>query len=436
MTAEQTFLAELGVVAGALVKRPRWDVDADGMIVRVGPSDAIHEPMATRTRDFGRALVVPGFVNAHSHAFQRAIRGTTHRKLAAHDDFWSWRTAMYERATALDPQGVYAITRLAFGEMLRAGITCVGEFHYLHHQPDGRPYDDPNELSWQVVRAAKDVGIRLVLLEVFYERAGAGRLPLPEQRRFCDRDVEAYFARVEALRATGVRVGLAPHSVRAVGREALIAIASHATRNNLVAHAHVSEQVRENEECIAEHGCSPARLLGDTGFCDRPGSFTAVHAVATDAHDHAAMRGQTVCVCPTTEADLGDGLVAATDLRAAGIALALGSDSNAIIDLIQESRLLEMGERLRTRARICLTDDRGSLGGELLAVATRSGARSLGLDQAGDLAVGNFFDAAVIDRRHPMLTDVSDDALVDALLTCATATVVSHVVVGGVERTP
>jgi len=432
----ETFLADLGVIAGSLVARPRWDVDASGTIVRAGAADAIAEPIAQRTRDFGRALVVPGFVDAHSHAFQRGIRGATQRRPAGRSDFWSWRTAMYEHATALDPAGVYAITKLAYREMLRAGITCVGEFHYLHHQPDGRPYADPNELSLQVARAAADVGIRLVLLEVFYERAGAGQAPLPEQRRFCDRDVDAYLARVETLRAAGLDVGLAPHSVRAVGLESLRAIAAHAARTGLVVHAHVSEQIRENDECRAEHGRTPTQLLADAGLLARPQGFTAVHAIATDDADRALLRDQTVCVCPTTEADLGDGLVEATALRDAGVALALGSDSNAVIDLVQEARALEMGERLRLRRRICLADEGASLGASLLSIATHGGAVALGRRDIGELDVGHQFDAAVIDRRHPTLADVGDDALVDALLTGGTAGVVVHVVVGGVERTP
>lgn len=436
MTTPTTFVADLGVIEGRLVSRPRWDVGADGRIVRAGASADHAGPPTGPIRDFGRALVVPGFVNAHSHAFQRAIRGATHRRLTARDDFWSWRNAMYERANTLDPEGLFAITRLAFREMLRAGFTTVGEFHYVHHQPDGRPYDDANELSWQVVRAAQDVGIRLVLLEVFYQRAGAGQGPLPEQRRFCDRDVEAYLARVEALRAAGVSVGLAPHSVRAVGRQDLEQLAAHGVREGLPMHAHVSEQRRENEECLAEHGRSPTALLDECGFFERRGGFTAVHAIAADADDRARLRGQTVCACPTTEADLGDGILEAAEFRAQRVALALGSDSNAVIDPIQEARLLEMGERLRSRRRICLADDDRGLGPSLLQIGTGGGARSLGLDGVGELIAGNAFDAAVIDRRHPVFAEVPDDAVLDALLTCATASVVSHVVVGGLERTP
>ncbi|MCA9716238.1 MAG: amidohydrolase family protein, partial [Myxococcales bacterium] len=195
------------------VERPVVEVDARGVITRVGcagdpeHSDAPARPDAPPrseaiVHDLGDSVLLPGLVNAHSHAFQRTIRGATHARGAGDpSDFWSWRAAMYEAAGALDPEGVYAITRRCFAEMLDAGITCVGEFHYLHHGPDGTPYDDPAELSRQVIRAARDVGLRLALLEVYYARAGAGSPPLPEQRRFVDASVEAYLRRVETLRA-------------------------------------------------------------------------------------------------------------------------------------------------------------------------------------------------------------------------------------------
>ncbi|MBC8068019.1 MAG: formimidoylglutamate deiminase, partial [Deltaproteobacteria bacterium] len=394
MTATQSFVAEHGIVDGVLVERPRYDVDANGTLVRLGTQDELAAfPLAPRVRDWGHAMVLPGFVDAHSHAFQRAIRGATHRREADESTFWSWRTAMYRVASALEPEGVFEITRLAFAEMLRAGITCVGEFHYLHHAQGGQPYDDPNELSWQIVRAAEHTGIRLVLLEVFYERAGAGAPPLPEQRRFCDRDVDAYLVRVDALRARGVDIGIAPHSVRAVGRTALARLAEYAGDHGLPLHVHVSEQPRENAECVAEHGCSPTQLLAEIGFCARPNGFTAVHAIHLDDADRHALAGQQVCVCPTTEADLGDGLVGATELQSAGVELALGSDSNAVIDLIQEARLLEMGERLRTGRRICMGDP---LELALLRIGSLGGARALGCAaRRGELRSGADFDAAV-----------------------------------------
>jgi formimidoylglutamate deiminase len=178
---------------------------------------------------------------------------------------------MYRAANTHDPETLFTVTRDCYREMLRAGITCVGEFHYLHHTPDGRPYADPNELSRQVIRAAEVVGIRLVLLEVYYARAGAGREPLPEQRRFCDGSVDAYLRRVDILRGEGVHIGVAPHSVRAVPREALRELAAYAGRHGLPMHAHVSEQPQENVECMAEHGCSPTALLAATGCLDAPG---------------------------------------------------------------------------------------------------------------------------------------------------------------------
>ncbi len=432
-----TYVAAAGVVDDRCIVRPRYDVADDGSISWAGNSDDRGAPPpAERVRDFGRALVVPGMVNAHSHAFQRAIRGATHGR-APDDpsDFWSWRDAMYHAATTLDPQGVYAVTRRAYSEMLAAGITCVGEFHYLHHQPNGQPYDDANELSWQVVRAAADVGIRLVLLEVYYARAGADRPPLAEQRRFCDRDVDAYAGRIAALRAAGVRVGIAPHSVRAVGRPALLDLATLARSLDVPVHVHVSEQPRENDECQTEHGCSPMQLLASVGLTDRPRTFTAVHGVHTTAADHAVLADQHVCACPTTEADLGDGLLPASELRAVGSRLAVGSDSNAVIDLIQEARLLEMGERLRSGRRSCLApDERGrNLGAALAAIASEGGASSLGFHHLGRLAPGYQFDAAVIDLGHPLLAGVDPTHVLDAIWTTGHAGLVSATVVGGRE---
>lgn len=426
------FVAAHGVVDGRWVDAPVLVVDEGGTITDVtetAPADAT-------VRDLGPVIVVPGFVNAHSHAFQRAIRGATQRRGAADpSSFWSWREAMYAKATTLTPDDVYAITRQAYVEMLAAGITCVGEFHYLHHQPDGTPYDDANELSRQVVRAAADAGIRLVLLEVFYARAGADRPPLPEQRRFCDRDVEAYLARVDTLRESGVRVGITPHSIRAVARPDLERLSAYARAHDLVIHAHLSEQPRENEECHAEHGVTPTQVFADTGCLDRPHRFTAVHAVHTTADDHRLLGQQHACACPTTEADLGDGIVPAAALRGTGTTLALGSDSNAVIDLIQEARLLEMDERLAGQARLRLNDADGRLWPTLLDAATRGGASSLGVaDELGILAAGRPFDAVTLDLRHPFLAGIDSPHALDAVMAAGTSAVVRHVFVGGQLR--
>ena len=426
------YTAAHGVVEGRWVDAPVLVVGDDGAICEVtdrAPPDAT-------VHDLGPSIVVPGFVNAHSHAFQRAIRGATHRRGAADpSSFWSWREAMYAKATTLTPDDVYAITRQAFAEMLRAGITCVGEFHYVHHQPDGTPYDDANELSHQVVRAAADVGIRLVLLDVYYARAGAGLEPLPEQRRFCDRGVDAYLSRVDAMRSAGVDVGITPHSIRAVGRSDLEQLAAYASAHELVIHTHLSEQPRENVECQAEHGATPTEVFAAAGCLDRPRTFTAVHAVHTTDADHRHLGRQHVCACPTTEADLGDGIVPATRLRAAGASLALGSDSNAVIDLVQEARLLEMDERLAGQARLRLNDVDGRLWPTLLDAATRGGAGSLGVaDELGTLAVGRPFDAVTFDLRHPFLAGIDPSYALDAIMAAGTAAVVRHVFVGGQLR--
>jgi formimidoylglutamate deiminase len=427
------YTAAHGLLGDAWVDAPYVEVDADGIVVRVhagAPADP--QPIL---HDLGRALLLPGMVNAHSHAFQRGIRGATHVR-GAHDpsSFWSWREAMYRAATSHDPESIYRVTLACYREMLRAGITCVGEFHYLHHAPDGRPYADPNELSRQVIRAAQVAGIRLVLLEVYYARAGAGREALPEQRRFCDGSVDAYLRRIEVLRGEGVAIGIAPHSVRAVPREALRELADHAARHGLPMHAHVSEQPQENAECLAEHGCSPTALLAATGCLTRTGGFTAVHAIHLEAADFALLAGQHVCACPTTEADLGDGIIPATDHLRGGVHLALGSDSNAVIDLIQEARLLEMHERLRTRSRLCLADARGQLGRNLLHMATRGGAAALGRPELGQIRVGAPFDACTVDLGHPVLADLEPAHALDALLLSGTAAAIDRVFVGGQRR--
>ena len=385
--------------------------------------------------DFGRALLLPGMVNAHSHAFQRQIRGATHRR-GAHDpsSFWSWREAMYRAADQLDPEAVFLATRGCYREMLRAGITCVGEFHYLHHTRDGQPHADPNELSRQVIRAAAAAGIRLVLLSVYYARAGAGRAPLPEQRRFCDPDVDAYLARLDVLRGEGVHLGVAPHSVRAVPREALRDLAAYANLHALPLHMHVSEQPQENAECQAEHGVTPIALAAATGCLDRPGGFTAVHAIHLEPADFAALAGHNVCACPTTEADLGDGIIPASEHLRRGVHLALGSDSNAVIDLVQEARLLEMHERLRTRARLCLAGPDGQLGPALLKIATLHGARALGRPELGRLRVGAPFDACTVDLGHPTLAHIDPAHALDALLLSGTAAPIDRVFVGGLRR--
>ncbi|WP_181233050.1 formimidoylglutamate deiminase [Enhygromyxa salina] len=425
-----------------LVEHPRIRFDrVSGQVLAISRQDpaGADQPAGELLHDLGHALVLPGMINAHSHAFQRAIRGATHT-LGPHSpsSFWTWRTAMYEVANTLDPAGVYEHTRACFAEMLGRGITCVGEFHYLHHAPDGAPYADPNELSHQVIRAAADVGLRLCLLEVYYSRSGpqaAG--PLPEQRRFCDGSTDAYLARVDALRTLAspmLSIGVAPHSVRAVRADELARLAAHAHAHGLPIHAHVSEQLLENQQCQAEHGRTPLQVFADAGCLAGPHAFTAVHAIHVSSDDLELLRDQQVCACPTTEADLGDGIIPATSWHEHRATLSLGSDSNAVIDLIQEARLLEMHERLRLQARLCLRDDQGRVAPLLLAAASTGGARALGRPELGRLAVGSPFDAVAIDLDHPTLRGVDDHLALDALLLAGTAEPISQVWVAGRRR--
>ena len=427
-----------------VVSRPRVSFErSTGTIVSItADHDAPTEP-GELVHDLGNRLLLPGMVNAHSHAFQRMIRGVAQGGRAGPSpsdtpaNFWSWRGAMYSAANTLNPDEVYTQTRACFAEMLSRGITCVGEFHYLHHQPDGRPYDDANELSHQVIRAAREVGLRLCLLEVYYARAGAGHEgPLPEQRRFCDASTDAYLERVDALRElaageAGLSVGVAPHSVRAVPADALARIAAYANHHELVIHSHVSEQERENLECREEHRCTPLQVFAQAGCMERASAFTAVHAIHVGGEELELMRKQQVCACPTTEADLGDGVIPASAWHAQGTRLALGSDSNAVIDLIQEARLLEMHERLRDQARLRLRDEQGRVAPTLLDAATGGGAQALGHTELGRLAPGCPFDALAIDLDHPSLRDVPEAFVLDALMLAGTAEPISQVWVGG-----
>lgn len=346
----------------------------------------------------GARLMLPGLVNAHSHAFQRAFRGHVQWRAAGSDDFWSWRDRMYAVANSLDPEGVEAVAALAFLEMLEAGITHVGEFHYLHHQPDGSRYADPDELALRVLAAARRVGIRLTLLRVAYARAGAG-LPLrPDQRRFGDRSPDEVLAAVARLRqrAPDVVVGLAPHSVRAVPLEWLRELAGF----DGPVHAHVSEQPAENDACAREHGRSPTQVFEDAGLVSR--AFTAVHLTHPLPGDVALLESaqSAVCVCPSTELDLGDGFLpvdARLRLRAC-----LGSDSHAVIDPWQEARDLELHARgLAGRRNVLATDHAvEGLAARLLGAASTEGSRALGADDRG-LVPGAPADFVILDLDRP-----------------------------------
>jgi formiminoglutamate deiminase len=366
-------------------------------------------------------LTIPGLANCHSHAFHRALRGRTQRERGT---FWTWREQMYGVAARLTPDTYYALARATYREMVLGGITCVGEFHYLHHGPDGTPYDDPNAMSHALLAAAHDAGLRITLLDTCYLAAGIGREPEGVQRRFSDGDVETWAARVDDLRpGDGSRTGAAVHSVRAVPRDQVPTVARWATRHDTPLHVHLSEQVAENEECVAAYGLSPTELLAEAGALDRRTS--AVHATHLTDTDVALLGGSGThaCFCPTTERDLGDGIGPSRHLARAGSALTLGSDSHAVVDLFEEMRAVELDERLASR-------ERGHWSAaELLDAATVTGHRSLGWDDAGRIAVGEHADLVTLDTTSVRTAGTGADE--QTAVFAASAADVVHVVVGG-----
>lgn len=344
------------------------------------PADAVRLP----------GLTLPGLANAHSHAFHRALRGRTHD---GRGDFWTWREQMYAVASRLDPDSYLALARAAYAEMALAGITCVGEFHYLHHGPDGTPYADPNAMSAALVEAAAQAGVRITLLDTCYLTAGVDGAPLVgPQRRFGDGDALRWAERASAFApdAPHALVGAAIHSVRAVPAEQLATVAGWADRRGAPLHVHLSEQPAENDACRAAHGCTPTRLLAEHGVLG-PGT-TAVHATHPTSADLALLGDSRtgVCLCPTTERDLADGIGPARRLAEAGCPLSLGSDSHAVVDLFEEARAVELDERLRTRQRGHFT------AGELVVAATAAGHAALGWPDAGRIAVGARADLVTV----------------------------------------
>ena len=366
-------------------------------------------------------VVLPGFANAHSHAFHRALRGRTHDRGGT---FWTWRERMYAVAARLDPDGYLALARATYAEMALAGVTCVGEFHYLHHAPGGGRYDDPNAMGEALIQAAADAGVRLTLLDACYLAGGlegTGHLPLSgAQTRFADGDADRWATRVAALRERpGVRIGAAVHSVRAVPAEQLSAVARAAAGRPL--HVHLSEQTAENEACVAYYGSTPTRLLADRGLLGP--DTTAVHATHLTGDEITALgqSGTSICACPSTEADLADGVGAFRWLRDAGSPLCLGSDQHAMTDLLAEARLLEADERL-------ITGERGRFRpAELVDALTVDGHRALGWPDAGRIAPGQRADLVAVRTDTPRTAGCAPDQLV----TVAGAADVHTVVVDG-----
>ncbi|MGC9221593.1 MAG: formimidoylglutamate deiminase [Solirubrobacteraceae bacterium] len=364
---------------------------------------------------------ITGMPNVHSHAFQRAMRTRAERLAPDRDDFWTWRTVMFEVAAGLDPDSMRTVAAQAYGEMAAAGYGAVGEFHYIHHQPDGTPYADPNEMAKAVAEAAIGAGLPIVLLPAAYHRNGwdnGDRPPAGGQRRFCDPDVDSFLQRVDTLRAwaakqQGVSVGVAAHSTRALPRDWLAAIATYAQAHGLVRHVHAHEQRRELDECQAEHGCSPLELLEDTGFLSP--LTTVIHGVHVSDADIERIRrsGAIVASCPTTEGNLGDGYFPAMRYQSAGVRIAVGSDSQARLDPFEEARELETLSRRERQLRSGLLAALGDLW-EHLCVA---GASALGLQR-------DALRRVTINLEHPDLLGVAASDVSLALVTACSAAVV------------
>jgi formimidoylglutamate deiminase len=400
--------------------------NSSGNIVEIVASN--QAPNAIRLNN--RALL-PGLVNAHSHAFQRVIRGRTEsRSKNTTDSFWTWREQMYAAANRLEPEDIYNVSRMAFLEMALTGITAVGEFHYIHHQRDGVRYSDPNLLAREVIRAARDVGIRIALLRVAYARAGFEKEPDPLQKRFIEESSETYIKHVEQLldapelKDGMAWAGVAPHSVRAVPLPYLKTIVAFANEREIPVHMHVAEQLAEVSACIEEYGRSPVALLETEGLLSL--RFTSVHAIHVTPKAIAAMAraGAMVCACPTTERNLGDGIVPVDAYFNAGVPVSLGTDSQVQIDLLEDARELEYHLRLQKMERNVLATQ------ALFDCATINGARSIGF-AGGKLEPGAPADFFTVDLNDPSIAGSSQDDLLANIVFSLSRSAVRDVVVGG-----
>jgi formiminoglutamate deiminase len=387
--------------------------------VRISITDGLISEVALNAEKSGatlNGLVLPGFANAHSHAFHRALRGRTHGDRGS---FWTWRDLMYQVAGKLDPDNYFALAKAVYGEMAMAGITSVGEFHYLHHGPDGVPYADPNAMGHALIAAAREAGIRITLLDTVYLTATVEGKPLEGvQRRFGDGSYDGWFERFGGLKAgEGVKIGAALHSVRAVPVDGMSTFAQRT--DGLPVHVHLSEQPAENEACRSVHGRTPAELLDDAGVWQP--MTTAVHATHLTSDDIAILKKSHACFCPTTERDLADGIGPARALADAGATLTLGSDSHAVIDFFEEARGLEMDERLATRRRGHFS------AAELVTAAAAAGHRSLGWTGAGEIAVGRRGDLVAVSLSSVRTAGTDPSGLIFA----AGAADVTDVIVDG-----
>ncbi|MBB1243216.1 formimidoylglutamate deiminase [Streptomyces durbertensis] len=424
-----TYWAEHAWLDGAV--RPGVAIETDHGVITALATGQTGPPPGARVL---RGLTVPGLANAHSHAFHRALRGHVQAGSSVSaggadegpGSFWTWREVMYRVAEKLTPDSYFELARAAYAEMALAGITCVGEFHYLHHAPGGTRYADPNAMGEALIGAAAEAGIRITLLDTCYLSAGFGAAPERPQLRFSDGDAAGWADRAGRLTGTGhARVGAAVHSVRAVPADQLETVVRWAAERDAPLHVHLSEQPAENEACLAAHGRTPTELLADHGALGP--RTTAVHATHLTGGDITLLGGSAtgVCMCPTTERDLADGIGPAVALQRAGSPLSLGSDSHAVVDLLEEARAMELDERLRSRAR-------GNWSAaQLLTAATADGHAALGWPEAGRLAVGAPADLTTVGLDTVRTAGPPPELAVETVVFAATAADVRHTVVAG-----
>lgn len=404
---------------GAVEPGVALDVDGGGRIAALRTGVEAPPPGA----EVLRGLTLPGLANAHSHAFHRALRSLVQ---VGSGTFWTWRESMYQVAQNLTPERYFALARAVYAEMALAGITNVGEFHYVHHAPGGAPYADPNAMGEALIEAAAEAGIRITLLDTAYLSAGFGEEPNAHQRRFSDGTAEAWAERVSALKPRGhALIGAAVHSVRAVPADQLATVARWAEERNAPLHVHLSEQTAENEACLAAHGRTPTQLLADHGVLGP--RTTGVHNTHLTDEDIALLGGAATgtCMCPTTERDLADGIGPAGRLQDAGSPLSLGSDSHAVIDLLEEARAMELNERLRSRTRGHWTAN------ALLTAATAGGHAALGRPDAGRLEPGALADFTTIALDSVRTAGAPPRLGAETAVFAASAADVRHTVVGG-----
>ncbi len=426
MTAAiEVFEADLTYADSRFVAGLRVAVDPQrGRIISLNP-DA-----PTTTRLACRALL-PGFVNVHSHAFQRGLRGLAERYGSVAGSFWSWREHMYDLVERLDAASFEALCARTYRDMLAAGITSVGEFHYLHHA-DANACDFA--LDGALLRAASAVGIRLVLLQSYYRSGSIGQPLQSGQRRFNTRSVDSFVAQLDRLAgrldARTQSLGIAPHSVRAVPTDDLIALSHEAARRGWPIHMHVEEQIREVDECQAAYGVPPMRWLLDHVVVDS--RFTAIHATHTHGEHMGEFlsRGARVGVCPLTEGNLGDGVADLARVGQRRDALCIGSDCNLRLDFCEELRWMEFGQRLRRQQRGVLIGESGDLATALFDCGTRNGAAALGLP-AGEIADGRAADFFTIDLNHPAFERATAENLLTQFLLSAGPAAVRETCVGG-----